>query len=49
MFLNCELRNLFSRLETENSVTFQGLEKTFCREVKEKTLVCSLVSWLLKH
>ena len=32
-----ELGNLISKLETENSVTFQSLEKTFCREVKEKS------------
>ena len=25
-----------SKLATENSVTFQSLEKKFCREVKEK-------------
>ena len=36
MFLNYELRNLVSKLGTENSVTFQSLEKAFFREIKEK-------------
>ena len=36
MFLNWKLGNSISKLESENSVTFQSLEKAFCREVKEK-------------
>ena len=36
MFLNYELRNSVSKLETENSMSFQSLEKAFCRDIKEK-------------
>ena len=50
-----ELGNLISKLETENSVSFQSLEKTFCREVKEELFsgvclsVSKVLSVLLKH
>ena len=37
MFLNCELRNSFSKLGTKNLMIFQSLEKAFCRKVKEKS------------